>query len=379
MPLFSTGIGNAYTYNGVIITPIYGVAINFFANRTPLFSRLPLAPLGALSFKVTSDNFRPTTTTISNSGNVGSGDTTMGVADGSSFMVGDVIEVDSEQMLVTSVSSNTLTVTRGYAGTSAASHTDTTTTVYLVGNTRTGSEVDQTGVSRIPATATQYAQTFQHPYQVGGSLASATAYALPPGVASFVGRERMYAMQNCSDDIERAMYYGKAKGAGAATDRQQMAGLRSLITTNNVTAPTNAAAYKPADLIRDTIQACYTNGGNPDLLVVSTDHMSGLSIWGHAIQRIDAGETMFGTPIKVFSAPFLDDIQIVPAPLLRSGTVICLSSGEVRNRVKRAMFDKPRGSRGDADEGDIIAEQAIELDNEAHHAWVSGITAFSAS
>jgi hypothetical protein len=46
--------------------------------------------------------------------------------------------------------------------------------------------------------------------------------------------------------------------------------------------------------------------------------------------------------------------------------------------MKRNEFWNPRGSRGDAVEGDWIAEGAIEVENEQHHAWLEGITAFSA-
>src|SRR5579864_9381650 len=139
--LYQQGLTTPYNYNGVIVTPIYGIAINFFANRTPLFSRLDIAPLGALTFKTTSDNFRPLSTTLNNGGTMNSGDTTVVVTDSSEFMVGDVVEIQSETILITAVtvSTETLTVSRGYAGTSAASHVDASV-MYLVGNTRTGAE-----------------------------------------------------------------------------------------------------------------------------------------------------------------------------------------------------------------------------------------------
>jgi hypothetical protein len=69
---------------------------------------------------------------------------------------------------------------------------------------------------------------------------------------------------------------------------------------------------------------------------------------------------------------------LVEAPLLRPFTAVALTSSEIRLRVKRNEFWSPRGVRGDAFEGDLIAEGAIELANESHHAWVEGITAFSA-
>ena len=106
-----------------------------------------------------------------------------------------------------------------------------------------------------------------------------------------------------------------------------MNGLRSIFQTNNIstltgTTPVNAAAYRATDLIRDTLQAARSNGGEPDLLVVSTNFMSGFATWGQAIQRVPAGETVFGTPINVLEAPFLHGVTIVEAPLLQPFTAI---------------------------------------------------------
>ena len=58
--------------------------------------------------------------------------------------------------------------------------------------------------------------------------------------------------------------------------------------------PTSGSGYKPSDLIRDTLERCRSNGGSPDVLLVSTNFMTGLAIWGHAAQRIDAGVNVFG-------------------------------------------------------------------------------------
>ena len=162
-----------------------------------------------------------------------------------------------------------------------------------------------------------------------------------------------------------------------------MNGIRNILVTNNISGygnnPTNSSAYGSTDLIRDTLQAARTGGGEPDLLVVSTNFMSGFATWGQAIQRIPAGETVFGTPISVFEAPFLHGVTIVEAPLLRPYTAIALTSSEVYIRNKRNPFWNLRGNRGDMVEGEWLAEMAIEIVNESHHAWVENITAFSAN
>lgn len=380
MGAYNQGILTPFDSLGMVPVEVSSVAIHHFVNRTPLYSRFPHLPVGSLSFKINSTQYRPSTATLSNGSAVTAGATSFTLADASYILQGDILEIENEQVQVTADPvGDAVAVARGMGGTAAASHNDGLT-VYVVGNTRTGGEINQVGISRIPSPVIQNLQTIQHPVQVSGSLDGAYDYALPLGVGSLMGFERLKAMQEVADDYERSAYYGRGVALQSGTaSRPQMTGLRSLLVTNNTQSPTNAAAYKPSDLVRDAVQPCFQHGGNPDVLIVSTDFMTGLEIWGMAVQRLEAGTTMFGTPIDVFEAPFLTGVSIIPAPLLRPGTAICLTSSEIRNRTKRAMFDKPRGSRGDANESDIILEAAVEVDNEHHHAWVSGITAFSAS
>ena len=259
----------------------------------------------------------------------------------------------------------------------------------LIGNSRTGAEISQTGLSTVGVARTQYCQTFQFPVQIGGSAQTARAQVMPGGLQTPFDFNQTVQLQNMVDDIENCVYYGIAQAPvdnpnPLLATTAKMNGLRSILQTNNIstltgTTPVNAAAYGSTDLLRDTLQAARQNGGDPDLLVVSTNFMSGFATWGQAIQRIPAGETVFGTPINVLEAPFLHGVTIVEAPLLRPYTAIALTSSEVYIRNKRNPYWNLRGNRGDMVEGDWIAEMAIEVVNESHHAWVEGITAFSAN
>jgi hypothetical protein len=59
-------------------------------------------------------------------------ETAVDVTNGTYFQVGDIIRVESEHMLVGSIATNTLTVTRGFRGTTAAAH-NTALTIYKIG------------------------------------------------------------------------------------------------------------------------------------------------------------------------------------------------------------------------------------------------------
>lgn len=71
------------------------------------------------------------TTTINEGGPFSDADTTLTVADGAQFAIGEFIKVDNEIMEITGKATNDLTVRRGALGTSAAAHADGATVTEL--------------------------------------------------------------------------------------------------------------------------------------------------------------------------------------------------------------------------------------------------------
>jgi hypothetical protein len=372
---------------------------NWFANRNPLVTRLPYVPVERVDFIMYTHKYRARATTLGAAITSGSA-TSLTVTDATFLMNHDVLEiVDSTTGNVERVQvngdptgPNTINVSRGLwsqiggvVGTTPLSAAAASSTVNLIGNSRNGAEVNQTGLTTLGVPRTQYCQTFQFPVQISGSAQSTLAQVLPGGIQTPFDFNMTVQLQNMVDDIENSMYYGIAQAPNDAVGvTAKMNGLRSILQSNNISSltgatPVNAAAYGATDLIRDTLQAARAGGGEPDLLIVSTNFMSGFATWGQAIQRVPAGETAFGTPINVLEAPFLHGVTIVEAPLLRPFTAIALTSSEVYVRNKRNPYWQLRGARGDMVEGDWIAEMAVEVVNESHHAWVEGITAFSAN
>ncbi len=357
------------------------VSTNWFVNRCPLTTRLPRVPVASTTFTMVTRGHRPRILRLADELDLVA--TRLELEDPSSLMVGDVLELPSGERVEVEQgqqpNGTNVTVIRGVEGTTIATGSSGQE-LMLIGNSRTGAEVDQPAVAIKPVGVAQYCQTWQHPVQIGGSLQASLGFQTTPGISSPFEQSKMDALQNLVDDMEVSTYYGIGEApTGSNSSRPKQKGLRSLLVTNRTVAPNNATSYTPSDLVHDTLERCRANGGAPDVLVVSTNFMTGLAIWGHAAQRIDAGVNVFGVPIDIFEAPFLGGVSIIEAPLLKPFTAICLTSSEVRLRMKRNEFWNPRGSRGDAIEGDWIAEGAIEVENESHHAWLEGISAFSAT
>ena len=376
---FLQGIQGSFDNQAEVRNDIYVVASNWFVNRCPLVTRVPRVPVGSTTFTIVSRSYRPRVMLLANI--VAAGDTQITLVDASPFMNGDVLELASGERVELigdpNLATNAVPVRRGAEGTTPGTGA-VNDQIRLIGNSRTGGEINQNGVALKPTGTAQYCQTWQHPVQIGGSLQASSAFATYPGARTPFEQYKMDALQNLMDDIEYSSYYGRGEDPAVAA-RPKQKGLRTLLNGTLTTNPVNAGAYKATDFIRDTMQLCRQNGGDPDVLLVSSNFMTGLATWGQAAQRIDAGVNVFGTPIDIFAAPFLGGISIIEAPLLKPFSAICLTSKEVRMRMKRNEFWNPRGIRGDAYEGDWIAEGAVEVDNPGHHAWVEGFSAFSAT
>jgi hypothetical protein len=378
VPAYNQGqVGQQQTYQSVP-NDVFGIAIHWFANRNPLAFRLPKQAEGASAFQMVGYKYRPRTTTLGAALTDGTG-TTVTVADASFFMAGDVIKVNSEYMEVTvdPPSGTTLTVRRGASGSTGATAL-INAVVTLVGNSRTGGEKNPTAVTPALASVTQFMQVIQHPYSVAGSVQANTFFPNLPGASTPLASYKMVAMQNAIDDMEYSAYQGKAEGISGSVSRQKMGGLRNLLTTNVQTSPSDASAYKAASFQRDLLTSARKKGGQPSAIYVSSNFMDAFQIWGLPAQRIMAGTTIFGTPISVFASPFLGGIDIVECSLLPDFTAFALTESEAKWRVRRPLADTPYGVTGDSSDGHMLAELALEVDNEPHHSWVEGVTAFSA-
>jgi hypothetical protein len=374
----------------------FGIAQLWFVNRNPLVSRLPQAPVGNVQFSMVGYKFRPRTLNLT--ATITTGDTTFTVSDASILMNGDVLRMSTGEAVEVTAAPNTatnqVTVRRAVGTAQAGVFTPTAATAIAaltppanlitnLGNSRTGGEINQLAINQLPTSVTQYVQTFQHVVQVSGLMQDIEGFPWPGAAPTPYAKNRMDALQNIMDDIEVSSLYGIGEALVVGTNnRPKQYGITNLLVTNNRTA-TNPTAYKPQDFIADAIEPIRSNGGQPSLIMASPGWLTGLAVWGMPAQLVSPGTNGFGTPINLFYSPFLGGIPIVENMWLKGISVLTLTAEEVRFRVNHPIDYQPYGRRGDtgpADnngEGDYITRLAIEVDNEAHHSYISGITAFA--
>jgi hypothetical protein len=370
---------------------IYPTLREIFINETPLIARTRRVPATSEVFQIESYDVRPTNYTLN--GALAAGDTTITLTDSTPLLVGDVLEVlDTagaalERVEVTDLpSAVTATIRRAREGTVAVANANTggapSKNVMLIGNSRTGAEIDQVAYRTVRTFVEQYVQTFMYPVQVGGKARATQNTVFPPGFDDVFTMEQQLKMQDMMREQERACYYGIGEKPVNPGDRCKMKGLKKLISqygpNTNVTVGAGPS-YTKLRLVADGPQKIIDAGGEPDTCLVSTDLMTGFTTWTNSLETItNPAQNRIGIPIRELYLSFLGTpITFIPSYQLKKGTMIFLTSRDVVVRYLREESWMQRGRRGDAYEGDFLSDICVEIGHPGWHSIIEGITGYA--
>lgn len=401
MPLDISGILQNFSLNNEQSTVLYPYLREVFINEAPLFARLDSWLAEAESYSIITYDVRPRLYTLSGAFTASTGSTTLTMTDTSPLLVGDVLEVLdttgalTERIEVQSITNGTTAVVRrAVEGTAVIANTAggaaNTLVVTLIGNSRTGSEIDQVGNRAVRTLIPQSVQTYTYPVQVGGKANAVANTRLPAGISDVFTLEQKVKMTEMVRDIEYGFYFGKGDAPVAVGDRAKQRGLKALIGYYNggstMAANANAnvntsggGSYTFLNFVSGPVQKAIDGGGDPDTVICSTNFVAGLQTWGFAKQQINQPKmNAIGLPVKEIAVPFTSgNLTFVPSYQLPAGTAIVLSSQDVKTRHIREAAWRQRANRGDAIEGEYFADMCIELGHPGWHSWVSGITSFA--
>lgn len=298
------------------------------------------------------------------------GATTVVIADADVFVVGDVfITANNEYVKVTAVDAagTSLTVTRGYAGSTAAAIAINSA---LVGVGATLAEGADPGTIRNVdrTTVTNNTQIFG-PYAVGvsGSEQVVRKYGLN-GTTEF---EHQVAnrLKEAAVGIEQTVLYGK-KQDGSASVGRQMDGLISFISTN---VDNSTTTITEATLLAQ-MQASYDLGGLPDRLVVGSKTKRVISAWTTGLTvnsaRIDNGR---GTIVDYFDCDF-GRVSIILDRWCRTQDAFGFNRDQVELATLRPLQFEPLAKTGDSIKGQIVGEKTLKVRRQRHAFRFSALT-----
>jgi hypothetical protein len=293
--------------------------------------------------------------------------TSVVVVDGSIFRANDVIKIADELLKVTAVATNTLTVVRGYAGTTAAAIADQAKAEFQFSEGVEGADA-RAARYKARASKSNKTQIFDDSIQLSGTAQAVTQY----GVSDLYEYEKQKKQLELALQLEKALINGVSYESGNV---RQMAGVRSFIQSNVTDAATGAVS---ATLLNDSLQAIYekggfASGGNFKIMVPAKQKRAISAIDNNKLY-ITQAENSRGQVVDQFVSDF-GQFEIVLNNNLDAKELLIVDTNRmaVRPLVGREFFHKYMGDQGDYVTGTLVGEYTLEFKQEKAHARIKNL------
>ena len=341
--------------------------------ETPLLNALgdPARPARSTIHEWLEDALLPNTDKINDSTytNVLT-DTQFVVNDATRFRVGDQIKMEKrgEIMLVTAI--NTLTVVRGYGGSTAEALADQYTLIIL-GNAALEGDDAQAARFTTRSRKTNYTQIFSSTLEVSGSELAVRQL----GVRDELDYQKVQRTRELLRDLENSVINGRAPAAnpeGSSTVRRSMRGIRSFISTNIFKNGVNGFpvdSQLTEEQLNLALREVWKNSaGHVDLIVVGGQEKRAINLFVSQVRRYVSDAEKVHDGIGIYESDF-GVCQVVLSRSVTPGYAYLLDSSriEVMPLAGRSFHYKPLASTGDRESGQVIGEYTLEMRNESAH------------
>ncbi len=303
------------------------------------------------------------------------GETSFDVAHGDRFRAGDQIQVDGseELMLVTGVSDNTITVVRGYAGTTPENIANGQV-IHILGNAAL--EGDDKPAARFTNRSRlgNYTQIFTTAVEVSGTNIAASHL----GISDEIDYQKAERLRELIRDLENTVINGgqpSANPQGSASVRRSIKGIIQHIVTH---------IYRPGDSgfpsgtgldeakINYVLRQIWENSsGNVDLIVVGGYQKRKINAFLSASRSFGPTDRAYTDMVSVYESDF-GVCRIITSRWVPQDAVLLLDSSRVSvpPLAGRSFHFKPLASSGDYECGQLIGEYTLEFRNEASHGLI---------
>jgi hypothetical protein len=349
---------------------------------TALLSQLAKRKATSSKIEWYSDVLNPSWDAINNAAGYAAGDTSIVVDNGAYFNVYDLVKVPrtGEVLLVTAVSTNTLTVVRGYGTTSAAALVDNDPLLLLGPAMEDGLTTAPTAKSTQQVLVTNQLQEFTLSVEITKRLANSDVY----GEADRAYQRRKKAIE-VSRMIERAFLFGEplddsgAKDSSLSKHRHTTGGLLYYLTSN----VTDIAGAMSETAFEEALRQVFTHGSNSRMMLASPLVNSVISTWARGKLQTNPEDQVYGVSVARYISPH-GTVKIVEEKMLEGDVyggyaiLLDLKEGDIFYRylqncdmtLKTDIHNKQSHSLLDEYTGIL----GLQVGNESLHGIIKGIT-----
>lgn len=304
-------------------------------------------------------------------------ETAVDVTDGTVWRINDILKVPGtgETMLVTGISTNTLTVTRSWGATAAASTALSGDQIINLGGAwsegahlRTSDSDDAILLRRTTEVSnSSYTQIFREPFGVTRTMKQTRVYA-----GDVYDRDKQEALLVILRDMEDSLFHGEE---AESTTRRTLGGLLEFLGA----ADFSTAALTEGQFNTDLATA-FVDGSSTKTLFCSQQVAGYISEWAQQVQRVAPGDNKFGVHITKYTSPH-GNVDIVVTYAFQGFTVynkyaalVDMDEVALRPLQDLVMLTDRESNDLDGDLGEYLCETGVEWGHGGKSAWWDSIT-----
>ena len=277
----------------------------------------------------------------------------------------DTAQGKTEVVQVTAISTDTLTVVRGYGSTSGQTHA-ASATFRIMGRPKQSGEDVSADHSTVRTRRSNYCQIFEDAVIIAGDTEATTRAGVPSEVA-LQGADRLIELMR---ELDNSIIMGVVnETAPSDTVYRSMSGLIEWLTLSNGNSNSTAESLSE-DVLNTMFKQSFDDGGNPNLLVCNQSQMKVISTFNSDKVRIAPGVNMAGTYVTHFMTSLGQELEIILDRWVPDDTVLMVDTTRLLAvpMAGRGFGMKVIAPTGDAEKRQILGDYTLECRNplEAH-------------
>jgi len=302
------------------------------------------------------------------------GDTSIVVDNGDYFAAYDVVLHPSsgEQMLVTAVSTNTLTVRRGWGTTSAGALSDDDYLLIMGNAFQEGDSSPSPNVSNV-SYVDNYTQIFRTSFDVTNTLKNTKLYG-----EDELARLRRKMLIEHLKGIELQLWFGEKKEDNTNDNnvRRATAGVRPRISTNT----TDVGGNLTETAFEAFLRTGFRYGNNRKFLFCAPLITSAISTWAAGKLQMLPNDKTYGINIIRYQTPHgvIDIVNHVLFENSYNGYAFLVDLDNLwlrtMNNRDTKLYRNVQSAGVDAEKDEYLTECGLQCDLEKTHAMLYGVT-----
>lgn len=281
-------------------------------------------------------------------------------------IINDILKVEDELMKVTAVSTDAITMSRAYGGSTAASHAAAIPWT-LVGHV----DLTDAGVPVARSTTKtglfNYCQIYNASVKVTTTMQAIKKYVQADDMAAQIADE----LKVCWQTWERTLLFGR-KVAPSAGVEGAMDGIVARIVSH-----TYAKAGSPLieDFVLQALQDCWTSGGRPDTIVGAAFQKRRFNQFNDGMRETTRTDRKAGAIVDSYESDF-GEVDYVLDRNMPPDTLLVIEKsrigfGPLRNHAMKWV--PIAQTTGLVETSQLVGQYTAEIRNESAHAVISGL------